>query len=635
MIKPCPKPWDRRMSKIPVAWFASISCAWLSVMACWATPSRAQDAAANKPPSQTVSIVTDLPGFAPEEVERDLSHPVELALSGLADVVAVRSASGVGRSVVWVDFPAGADLRAKRQAMAEKLHFLQEQLPHKAQPRLAPLVARDGARMMVAVTAAGGAADAVRLRIVAESLVRPRLLAIPGVANVNLVGGQLPVYQIVASPDKLLARDVTLLDLTAAVSRAAAPPRGGIQKLPDKEVIVRIGDGNVKPDDLANAVVATRAGTPIYVRDLAAVRLAASQREGEASVSMPRGEKTTPVPAVVLAIQRSPDVKGERLVPEIQQALKQLASTLPPQVKLLDETFGAGDLAVALRGPSGKNAEWSRLSERAESVVARVPDVQSVWRVTGSLDDLAPSDLSGAAWLIVRTSPRKPPGGGREAPQRPREQLISDVRRALRDLPGVAASVGPAANFPSERSQVVLKILGDDLEVLQALAREALARLGKVPGVVDQQVDPQGSAPQLRIEIDRESAARYGIATSEIAEAAETASLGRVVGQVVSEGQRRDVIVTYDSDSRASPGVIGKTLLATPTGERVPLAKVVKMSAATGPAVIYREDLRRRLIVACNVEGRKPSEVIAAAKRALEPLELPPGYLMLWNRASD
>jgi Cu/Ag efflux pump CusA len=590
----------------------------------------AQDAHARNPPPQTVTILTDLAGLAPDEVESLVAHPIEAAVNGLAHVLAVRSASTAGRSTVWVDFSPGEEMSACRQAVAERLQLVVDRLPSGARPRLAPAVAHDGHVLLIAIT--DDTLDDLARRMVAERL-QSRVIAIPGVAAVAVQGGRLPSYEVVVSPDRLRAFDLPLQEVIAAVAKAGTAPKGGVLKLPEKETIVRIGAKGGAPESIASAVVSTRDGRPILVRDVAAINFG-GQTQAVASVCMPKDGKAAVSRAVMLAVHRSPGTKVDALAAAVRRVVEQSQEELPSSVRLTAETFGPGDLSVALRGPAGLGLDrWLAVLERAQAAAAPVPGVQAIWSIAGEPDDEAAGHQPGAspttaARMRVRLLAAKPAPPGNAATPRRATEIAADIRNVLRELPGVTASV---ATGSQPRDQLAVKVLGPELEQLQTIAEAARTRLSEVGGLMDLRIDPPGAVPQMNVEIDRERAARLGITVSDVAEVAQAACLGRVAGAVVEHGQRRDVLVRYDERSRASPEVIGKTLLAAAGGERVPLSSLVEIKETTGPRVIYRENGQRRVTVAIGIEGRKPSDAVAAARQALADLELPRGYMLVWD----
>ena len=157
----------------------------------------------------TVTIVTEAHGLAPQEVESLIAFPIESAMNGATGVRRVRSASGIGISVVWVEFDWGADVYVARQVVNEKLQTVIPQIPPDVgPPTLAPISSIMGEILFIGVS--GDGADPLELREAAEWTVRKRLLAVPGVAQVIPIGGGLRQYQVLVDPERLLRHDVTL-----------------------------------------------------------------------------------------------------------------------------------------------------------------------------------------------------------------------------------------------------------------------------------------------------------------------------------------------------------------------------------------------------------------------------------------
>jgi len=243
---------------------------------------------------------------------------------------------------------------------------------------------------------------------------------------------------------------------------------------------------------------------------------------------------------------------------------------------------------------------------------------------------------AGAGYAFLRAVPGLH-GYGVETTGRPHDQALADIRARITKLPNVAVNVGQPISHRLDhlmsgvRAQVAVKVFGDDLRELVTAAYDVQDRMAKMPGVVDLQVEPQENIKQVRLEVDRKAAAEYGLAPGDVAQLLETAYKGRVVSTVLDRERYFDLVVWYDEAARADRAVIGQTILDTPSGRKVALSQVARVLDARGPNTINHERVQRRVVVACNVQGRDLGRVGEDIQRAIAPVEerlrgLPGGY---------
>src|SRR5438034_7624924 len=203
----------------------------------------------------TVTILTESHGMAPEEVEALVSLPIEAAMNGTAGVFRVRSNSAAGISIVFVEFNLGTDIYRARQLVTEKL--AQVRLPAGIRaPVLGPISSTMGEIMLISMTSK--TTPPMELRSLADWVVRPRLLGVPGVAQVMMIGGETKQYQVLVDPAKLRDYSLTLKEVMDAAGASNANSSGGFLERPTEEYLIRARARVNTIDDLANSVVVVR-----------------------------------------------------------------------------------------------------------------------------------------------------------------------------------------------------------------------------------------------------------------------------------------------------------------------------------------------------------------------------------------
>jgi CzcA family heavy metal efflux pump len=276
----------------------------------------------------TVTILTESHGMAPEEVEALVSLPIEAVMNGTADVFRVRSNSAAGISIVFVEFNLGTDIYRARQLVTEKLG--QVRLPAGIRPPvLGPIASTMGEISLISITSK--TTSPMELRSLADWVVRPRLLGVPGVAQVMVIGGETKQYQVLVDPAKLRDYNLTLKQVMDAVGDANANSSGGFLEQPADEYMIRARGRVNNLDDLAYSVITVKNGTPILVKNIASVRFGSALKRGDGSFNMQSD--------VVATIQKQPNANTLEVTRQIDEALASLKSTLPDDVTIDTKAF--------------------------------------------------------------------------------------------------------------------------------------------------------------------------------------------------------------------------------------------------------------------------------------------------------
>ena len=282
----------------------------------------------------SVTILTEAPGMDPLEIEALVTFPIESALNGAPGVRRVRSATAVGVGVVWVEFDWGQDISRARQVVTEKLALVSVLFPSTVHPPfLAPVSSIMGEVLFVDVESTWH--SPLEIRTVAETVIRRRLLAVPGVSQVIATGGEQKQYEVVLDPLRLSAYAVRTDDVEAALRAANRNATAGFQAAEGQEYLVR-GLGRLTDTAaIAAVVVKTNGSVPVLVKDVADVREGSAIKRGDASHDAR--------PAVILGIQKQPGVNTLDLTRAIDTTLDDIQRTLPPGMQIHRDLFRQAD----------------------------------------------------------------------------------------------------------------------------------------------------------------------------------------------------------------------------------------------------------------------------------------------------
>lgn len=275
----------------------------------------------NKP---TVTINIEAGGLAPEEVEQLVVFPIETSMNGIPGVTRVRSVSGIGLGLVFVEFEWGSDIYLNRQLVTERLNGVEEQIPEFVEPVIGPVSSIMGEILLVAMTSED--ASPMELRELADWIVRPRLLTIPGVAQVIPIGGQVRQYRITPDPVQMRNLEISIEDVTSALEDFSQNAGGGFIDQNDREYLVRNIGRTTSLDDLKSVTLTQRDGRTIRLDQVADVGFAARTKRGDASFQA--------APAVILSVQKQPDIDTLVLTEKVETALDELQRTMTGDIKV-------------------------------------------------------------------------------------------------------------------------------------------------------------------------------------------------------------------------------------------------------------------------------------------------------------
>ncbi|MFN6540849.1 MAG: efflux RND transporter permease subunit [Nostoc sp. EkiNYC01] len=290
-----------------------------------------------------VEIMTEAPGLAAEEVESLVTRPIESAINGTPGLEALRSSSAVGLSAVRATFRLDTEIYRARQLVTERLQQARSQLPQGVEdPEVLPVSSPLGWTVKYAFTSE--TTPIMEVWRIVNWQVKNRLLAVPGVSNIVIFGGDERQYQVLVNPDKLKAFNVSLDDVTKAAQAANANAPGGFLITPDQETLVR-GVGRIESiEQLKKSVIKAKNGTPVLLEQVADVQVGAALKRGDGSFA---GKK-----AVILTVNKQPTADTPKVTKAVETAIEEIQAGLPKDVKITT-TFRQEDFIEA----SIKNVE--------------------------------------------------------------------------------------------------------------------------------------------------------------------------------------------------------------------------------------------------------------------------------------
>ncbi|MGQ3052262.1 MAG: efflux RND transporter permease subunit [Roseateles sp.] len=297
----------------------------------------------NKP---TVTLMTEAGGMAAEEVEQLITFPLETTMNGLPGVETIRSVSSAGLSFVYVTFDWPTDIFRARQMVSERLTSMEEGLPEGVVPHMGPISSIMGEILQIAIPVDTANMSPMAVREYADWVLRPRLMAVPGVAQVIPIGGEVRQFQVQPDTRRMAELGVTQEQMGAALKGYSSNTAGGFLELNGREYLIRNIGRTSRLDDLKNLALTARNGQPILMRQIAEVTFAAAPKRGDAGFE---GK-----PAVILGIQKQPSADTLALTRSIEEALAGMKTSLPAGMAAPRVTFRQASFIEA----SIDNLKW-------------------------------------------------------------------------------------------------------------------------------------------------------------------------------------------------------------------------------------------------------------------------------------
>jgi CzcA family heavy metal efflux pump len=284
----------------------------------------------------TVVVMTESPGLAADEVEQYVTFPIETSVNGIPGVRRVRTSSAIGLSIAYIEFDWGMDIYRARQLVAERLDTVREDLPSNAHAEMTPISSITGEIMLLAVSSPKGEIPPMEIRAYAEYDLRNKLLAIPGVAQVAVIGGELPEYQVLVEQELLRLYDLSMDDVVLAANQSHSTLSAGyLPNVDSLELPIRQSGRVRSVDDIAGTIIKYHDGAPVTIGQVAEIRMGPAPKRGTGADA---GN-----PAVVMTIQKAPGTNTLTITETIDGLLDALEHSLPQDMHINRNIFRQSD----------------------------------------------------------------------------------------------------------------------------------------------------------------------------------------------------------------------------------------------------------------------------------------------------
>ncbi len=289
----------------------------------------------------TVTLLTEAPGYAPEEVENLVSVPLENALMGVSGVTRLRTVNDISLSLIYVEFEWNTDIYQARQFVQERLSSARDSLPAGIEPYMTPTASLMGEILFVGMSDPTGKISPREIRTIADWTVARRLKSIPGVAEVLAMGGGVKQLQVQPKPEEMLALNISFEQLRTAISEAVSNTTGGFLTETPQEVMVRNLAMSSDPERIGETVITEKNGQPVRISDVAEIVWDIEPMRGDAGMGFNKHNDSASSeshskghPGVILTVTKSPGFDTIQLTKKVETAIHEMARTLPEGVEI-------------------------------------------------------------------------------------------------------------------------------------------------------------------------------------------------------------------------------------------------------------------------------------------------------------
>jgi multidrug efflux pump subunit AcrB len=594
----------------------------------------------------TVTVTTNLKGASPEEIETQVTKPIEEVVNTISGIDELRSTTVEGVSHVLVTFLLEKDIDVAAQEVREKVSTILSQFPKDTDPPIIQKMDPDAAPVMAIVVS--GKRSPREMTEIAKKRIKEPLETVNGVGSITMVGGREREIQVTVDVNRLNAYELGIDQVARAIRAQNVEVPGGRITHGEREMVLRTMGRLGSVEEFNDVIVANVNGVPIKVSDIGKVEdtfeepRSISRLDGENAVSLlvaftlvpmlgsrflkMGGHKVSKESRFYAVIDRIYGVMlNWSLRHRIVMAMVSIAvfSTIfyifPRVGKELVIDDDQSEYEIVVETPEGSSLEKTeRILRGIEDEVRKLPGVAHVFTTIGAGETASVTNAS----IYVAMVPIKERGSSQN-------DSMTEARRLLRKYPELRVSVqnvGMISGGGFKQTPVNLVLRGPELSQLDVYSREIVDYARGVPGLVDVDTSIALRKPEARVEIDRERASELGVTIDSLSSSLRAMVGGEEVTKFKDGDEQYPVTLRLMEDYRKDPSVISGLTVSSLKGVPVRLDNFVRLTEEKSPAQIDRQDREKQVTIMANLEGMALGEAVAKLQKKIDSMNLPQEY---------